>query len=125
MTANVLIVDDSSLARRTVRQVLENLGHKVDEATDGAQALERYFIGRHDLVILDMVMSGMYGLDVLGKIKELNPDARVIVVTADIQTTTREQVRAAGASAFLNKPVNRQSLTEVVSSVLAGGFGWN
>jgi two-component system chemotaxis response regulator CheY len=121
----ILIVDDSSLARRTVRQAIEEMGYTVEEASDGAQALERYFINRHDLVVLDMVMSGMYGLEVLAKLRELNPEARVIVVTADIQKSTLEQARTAGAAAFLNKPVNRQELTRIISTLLSGGTGWN
>ena len=125
MKAKVLIVDDSSLARRTVRQMLEEMGHTVEEATDGPQALERYYINRHDLVILDMVMNGMYGLDVLAKMRELNPDARVIVATADIQKSTQEHARAAGASAFINKPLNRTELARLVALVLSGGVGWN
>lgn len=125
MNAKVLIVDDSSLARRTVRQLLEEMGHTVEEAVDGAQALERYFISRPDLVILDMVMGGMYGLDVLAKMRELNPEARVIVATADIQQSTREQARAAGAAAFVNKPINRQELSRLVAAVLSGELGWN
>ncbi len=125
MNAKVLIVDDSNLARRTLRHMLEEMGHTVEEAADGTQALERYYINRHDLVLLDMVMNGMYGLEVLGKMRELNPEVRVIVATADIQTSTREQVRGAGAAAFVNKPVNRKQLAEVVTSVLEGGTSWN
>ena len=125
MNAKVLIVDDSSLARRTMRQLLEELGHSVEEASDGPQALERYFIHRHDLVMLDMVMQGMYGLEVLAKLRELNPEVRVIVATADIQKSTLDQVRAAGASAFVNKPINRQEVSRLVATVLAGGAGWN
>jgi two-component system, chemotaxis family, chemotaxis protein CheY len=68
--AKILIVDDSSLARRTTRHFLEGMGHTVEEASDGTQALERYYINRHDLVILDMVMTGMYGLEVLAKIRK-------------------------------------------------------
>lgn len=124
-TRKILIVDDSSLARRSARQILEELGHSVEEASDGALALERYFIGRPDLVLLDMVMSGMYGLEVLAKLRELDPDARVVVVTADIQTSTEDQARAAGASAFLNKPLNRKKLQDTVSAVLEGTFQWN
>jgi two-component system chemotaxis response regulator CheY len=108
-----------------VRQALEALGHTVEEASDGAQALERYFLSRPDLVILDMVMNGMYGLEVLGKIRELNPEARVIIATADIQTSTLDQARAAGASAFLNKPINRQALSQTVAKLLAGEAAWN
>jgi two-component system, chemotaxis family, chemotaxis protein CheY len=125
MNAKVLIVDDSALARRTVRQALEELGHTVEEASDGAQALERYYISKPELVILDMVMSGMYGLEVLAKIREMDPDARVIVATADIQTTTADQAKAAGAKGILNKPVNRQQLAATIQLVRAGGDTWN
>jgi two-component system, chemotaxis family, chemotaxis protein CheY len=118
MKAKVLIVDDSSLARRTVRQIIEQLGHAVDEAADGSQALERYFINRPDLVILDMVMSGMYGLEVLAKLREMNPEARVIVATADIQKSTHDQAVTAGAFAVINKPVNRDELSKIISAAL-------
>jgi two-component system chemotaxis response regulator CheY len=126
MNAKILIVDDSGLARRMLRQMLEEMGHTVEEATDGPSALERYYIHRHDLVLLDMVMNGMYGLEVLAKIRELNPEVRVIVATADIQNSTRERVRGAGASAFLTKPVNRKELAGVVTTLLEGkDVQWN
>lgn len=118
MNAKVLIVDDSSLARRTLRKMFEELGHTVEEASDGAQALERYYIHRHDLVMLDMVMDGMYGLEVLAKLRELNPEVPVIVATADIQSSTREQVMAAGATAMVNKPISKKELLEAVSRIL-------
>ena len=125
MNANILIVDDSSLTRRTLRGLLEEMGHKVDDASDGTQALEAYFLRRPDLVILDMVMSGMYGTEVLAKIREMNPDARVIVATADIQQSTADQVKAAGAAGILNKPINKAKLTAALTTVLAGGNTWN
>ena len=125
MNAKILIVDDSSLARRTARVVLEEMGHTVEECSDGHQAIERFFLGQPDLVVLDMVMQGMYGLDVLAKLRELNPTARVIVVTADIQRSTEAQVRAAGASGMLNKPLNRQAFSAAVARVLEGGSTWN
>jgi DNA-binding NarL/FixJ family response regulator len=67
----------------------------------------------------------MYGLDVLTKLRELKPDVRVIVATADIQQATRDQVRAAGAQAMLNKPINRDLLGQVLRAVLEGGNTWN
>jgi two-component system chemotaxis response regulator CheY len=124
MSEKILVVDDSGLARRTVRQLLEEMGHTVEEATDGAQAIERYFLNRHDLVILDMVMEGMYGLEVLMKFKQLDPDIKVIVVTADIQSSTKAEARAAGAAALINKPIVREELTQVVTSVLKGEKAW-
>ena len=125
MIAKVLVVDDSGLARRLTRQFLQELGHTVEEATDGAQALERYALNRHDVVILDMVMHGMYGLEVLTKLRQLNPTLPVIIVTADIQKTTREQVRSAGAVAMVNKPLNKEELASVLGTVLSGGAVWS
>ena len=124
MKAKILIVDDSALARRTLGILLEEAGHTVESASDGAQALERFSLGAHDLLILDLVMNGMYGIDVLARLLELNPAARVIVATADIQKLTAEQVRAAGAKGILNKPINRQQLTAAVDAVLEGRDLW-
>ena len=125
MSAKILIVDDSGLARRLTKQFVEELGHSVEEATDGAQALERYVLNQHDAVILDMVMHGMYGLEVLLKLRQLNPKLPVIVVTADIQKSTREQVQAGGAAAIINKPLKREELASVLGTVLAGGSVWS
>jgi two-component system chemotaxis response regulator CheY len=125
MKAKVLVVDDSGLARRLIRRILEELGHEVEDVSDGVQALERYVLNRPDVVVLDLLMQGMYGVEVLQKFKELNPDLPVIIVSADIQRTTREQVKAEGAAAMVNKPVTKEQLAEVLSIVLEGGKVWN
>lgn len=125
MKAKILVVDDSGLARRLVRKILEDLGYEVDDVSDGAQALERYLLNRHDAVVLDLLMQGMYGMEVLQKLKELNPNLPVIVVTADIQRTTREQVKELGGAAMVNKPVTKEQLEEVLKIVLTGGTVWS
>jgi two-component system, chemotaxis family, chemotaxis protein CheY len=125
MRKKILVVDDSSLARRLTRRILEELGHEVEEASDGAQALEKYSLNAYDLVVLDMLMHGMYGLEVLQKLKELNPSLPVVVATADIQRSTRDQVKEAGAVALVNKPVNKEELAEVLELVWKGGTTWN
>lgn len=125
MNAKILIVDDSSLARRSSRRILEEIGLTVEEATGGAQALEKFFLNRPDLVLLDMVMSGMYGLEVLGKLRELDPAARVIVATADIQKSTRDQAKAAGAAGFVNKPLEAAQLKAMITKVLEGVDTWS
>jgi two-component system chemotaxis response regulator CheY len=117
----LLLVDDSGLARRSMRAILEADGFEVVEAEDGMIALERYFLDRPDAVLLDLVMKGMYGLDVLTKLRELDGGARVIVVSADVQTSSHTLVAAAGASGFINKPVDREKLLDVVHTVLRGG----
>ena len=125
MKYKLLLVDDSGLARRSMRAILEDDGFDVVEAEDGMVALEKYFVEKPDLVMLDLVMKGMYGLDVLAKLLELDPAARVIVVSADVQSSSQEMVQAAGASGFINKPIDRAHLIQAVRSVLEGGTKWN
>jgi two-component system, chemotaxis family, chemotaxis protein CheY len=121
MMAKVLVVDDSSMSRRTLRRILEPAGHEIIEAEEGIIALERYFLERPDLVFLDLTMSGMYGIDVLNKLREMDPQARVIVASADIQVSTRDLVKSGGASAFINKPFAGDKILSIVSQVLEGG----
>ena len=118
MKPKLLLVDDSGLARRSLRAMLESGGFDVVEAEDGMTAIERYFLERPDVVMLDLVMKGMYGLEVLTKLREIDPTARVIVVSADIQRSSHQLVEEAGAIAFLSKPVDREQLLNVVQSVL-------
>ena len=125
MKRKLLLVDDSGLARRSMRSMLEANDFEVVEAEDGMVALEKYFVERPDIVMLDLVMKGMYGLDVLTKLREMDPSACVIVVSADVQSSSRDMVQAAGASAFVNKPVEREHLLAVIRSVLEGSQQWN
>ena len=125
MKLKILIVDDSSLTRRTLRGLLEEMGYEVEDVPDGARALEAYFLHRPDAVLLDLVMQGMYGADVLTKLREMDPAARVLVATADIQASTAEQVRAAGAAGLINKPVNKAKLAAALDVVLKGEQSWN
>jgi len=118
MSTTVLVVDDSGLARRTTRRVLEAGGYLVIEAEDGLSALEKYYVDRPDVVVLDLVMKGMYGLDVLTKLREIDPAARVIVISADIQTSSRDMVTAAGASGFLTKPAKAEDVISAVEQAL-------
>jgi two-component system chemotaxis response regulator CheY len=118
MSRTVLVVDDSGLARRRVRGILEGAGYAVIEAEDGMSALERYFVAKPDLVLLDLVMKGMYGLDVLTKLRELDPAARVIVVSADVQTSSHEMVDQAGAVGFVMKPVDADEVLATVRAAL-------
>jgi len=115
-----MVVDDSAMSRRTLRRILETAGYSVVEAEEGMAALELYFIEKPDLVFLDLVMKGMYGLDVLTKLRELDAGARVVVASADIQTSTRALVEEAGASAFINKPFVTENVLGVVEAAIGG-----
>lgn len=120
MNAKVLIVDDSALTRRSLRQILETAEYEVMEAENGLDALERYFLDKPDVVLLDLVMRGMYGLEVLQKLRELDPQARIVVVSADIQTSSQDLAGEAGATAFINKPFDRAEILSALNVALAG-----
>lgn len=121
MKAKILIVDDSALARRMIRKIVEELGHEAEDASDGEQALERYQLHHHDAVILDLLMQGMYGMEVLRKLKEMNPNLPVIVASADLQKPTRKEVKETGAAGMINKPLAKEQL----GVVLKGGTAWS
>lgn len=123
--AKILIVDDSTMSRRMLRRFLEADAHQIIEADDGLVAIERYMLEHPDLVTLDMTMRGMHGLDVLAQLRALDPAARVLVATADIQRSTRDMVQAAGGSGFLSKPFEEERVRRAVEQILTGGRAWN
>jgi two-component system, chemotaxis family, chemotaxis protein CheY len=121
MTGTILVVDDSGLARRSARRILEGAGYEVIEAEDGMSALEQYFVRKPAVVVLDLVMKGMYGLDVLTKLREIDSEAKVIVLSADIQTSSRDLVETGGAQAFINKPVQPAELLAAIADAMRKG----
>ena len=100
-----------------MRRIIESVGHDVVEADDGAAGIEKYFLEKPDAAFLDLTMKDMYGLDVLAKIRELDPDARVVIASADIQDLTRKMVTEAGANGFINKPLTPEKVIESLDSV--------
>jgi CheY-like chemotaxis protein len=115
----VLITDDSQLTRRILRAILEAAGHEVMEASNGSLALESIVQDAPDCILLDLLMPGMDGFEVLGTLNEQGNDIPVIVLTADIQETARKKCIRMGAFDFLNKPPNDDELNAAVEKALA------
>lgn len=118
--AKILIVDDSALSRRMLRGILEGAGHEVVEAQDGLMALERFSLERPDLVMLDMTMEGMHGLDVLEKIRQMDSKAPVLAASADIQQTTQDLFFKAGGTGFVYKPFDTAQVLPALENALKG-----
>jgi len=121
VSTKILVVDDSALSRRTLRRILEEAGYSVVEAGEGMTALEMYFIEKPKAVVLDLVMKGMYGLDVLKKLREMDHEARIVIASADIQSSTRTLAEEAGAYAVINKPLVAAEVIDALNRALAGG----
>jgi CheY-like chemotaxis protein len=117
--SRVLITDDSQLTRRILRAILEAAGHEVMEASNGSLALESIVQDAPDCILLDLLMPGMDGFEVLGTLNEQGNDIPVIVLTADIQETARKKCIRMGAFDFLNKPPNDDELNAAVEKALA------
>lgn len=116
--AKILIVDDSTYARRILRNMLEKGGHQIVEASNGTEALQQIPLEKPDLITLDLLMPGIQGQELLGQIKSSYPHLKVVVVTADIQEDTRRELLALGADEFLNKPVSSEALFAALSRLL-------
>ena len=99
----LLVVDDHAAFRAAVRQVVEDLSVLVIEAASGEEAVTRYAAERPDWVLMDLRMPGMGGLKAAQAIRELAPDARVVVMSQVQGPEYAEQARSAGATDFLNK----------------------
>ena len=117
--ASIMIADDSAFTRRTHRRILESEGHVVLEAASGMAALECFAVNRPDLVLLDLTMEDMSGLDVLARMREMSAEACVVVISADVQRSTTQLVTEAGALRFLGKPVTSEALLGTVRDVLS------
>jgi len=111
----ILVVDDDSEIRHTLRGVLEDEGHRVTEASDGVQALAAIEQRRFDAVLLDVNMPEMGGLEALTMIREQSPDTGVIMVSGESTITTAVQALKRGAFDFIEKPVDPERLLDVLA----------
>jgi two-component system, chemotaxis family, chemotaxis protein CheY len=117
--AKILVVDDSALSRKISKRILVEAGHEVDVAGDGLAALEHYALQRPDLVLLDVTMTEMNGLEVLRQLRALDAQARVVMATADVQASTRKMAADLGAMGFIAKPFVPRPLLDAVAAALA------
>ena len=101
----VLIVDDNVMTRNLIRDLLTEMGHEVvGEAENGDEAVKAYTASRPELVLMDMIMPGKNGLEVLGDLKVIDPGAKVVMVTAVEQDLISQQLIDKGAIGVLHKP---------------------
>jgi DNA-binding response OmpR family regulator len=119
----ILIVDDEPHIRRLLATRLETEGYEVEEADDGEQGLRTVQEFGPDLVILDLVMPGANGLEVLSRIRA-DPESNtlpVIILTAKGQDSDRDLALAGGASDFVTKPFSPMKLLARIREILDAG----
>jgi CheY-like chemotaxis protein/anti-sigma regulatory factor (Ser/Thr protein kinase) len=115
----ILVVDDDRTTLNLIRLQLRSAGHKVDTALDGAAGLDRIARRRYDLVLLDVWMPGMDGLEVLGRIRDAPHAPPVVVMTADDAPATVVRAIRERAYRYVTKPIEPDDLLALVNEVLA------
>ncbi|MCS0653275.1 response regulator transcription factor [Cytobacillus firmus] len=116
----ILIAEDEEILRMLIADTLEDGDFEVDEAEDGEEALKQLEIKQYDLVILDYMMPGLTGLDVIRKIRgehALNKEVKILMLSAKSQQNEQEEVLKAGADYFMVKPFSPLQLFEKVGKI--------
>ena len=118
MTAKILIVDDEEIVIRSCRRILGDSMYVLDSTHDGQDALRKVDETEYDLIVLDIMMPGIDGLEVLQQVKERHPDVDVIMMTGLSEIQTAVKAMKLGAFDYLSKPFDPDELKHVVDRAL-------
>ena len=115
----VLVVDDEETVRKLLQRILEGAGYQVATAANGKEALYKVSLGETDLVLLDIKMPEMSGIEVLSKLTTESPDICAIMVTSVVETETAVEAMKLGAYDYILKPFDRDDVLQKVLGAIA------
>ncbi|MBD1544714.1 response regulator [Roseibium aggregatum] len=120
MSANILTVDDSSSVRMTTRMALTGAGYSVTEAVDGKDGLEKAKSGRFDMIVTDLNMPNMNGIQMIEELRRTPSQLGVpiLFLTTESDSDMKSRAKAAGATGWLTKPFEPDQLVKLVKRVL-------
>jgi CheY-like chemotaxis protein len=120
--ATILLVDDEDLLREGVREILEMSDYTVIEARDGEEALSQFAVNNVDMVISDVVMPNMDGVDLVSRLRESFPDIPILTISGGSRVVSArfglDSTLLSGANASLTKPFTAKQLIEKVKELL-------
>lgn len=118
MSSTIMVVDDRVGIRKLLQEVLQDAGYHVIAAAGGSEAIEK--IGRVpvELVLLDMKMSGMDGLETLTLLKKIRPEVIILIMTAYEELEVLKEAARRGASGYISKPFDIEELKEIIAGQL-------
>jgi CheY-like chemotaxis protein len=114
----VLVADDNDVAQRLCRRVLEKAGYVVLIAADGLQAVDVALAQRPSMILMDVAMPGIDGLEAMRRIKEAIPTMPIVIASAHSMASDRERFLAAGADNVLSKPFRLADLVAIVGTLV-------
>jgi CheY-like chemotaxis protein len=116
--ADILIIDDDPQIRRLLKRILRGVGHTVREAKDGLDGVSLFWQKRPDLVITDIVMPGMEGIETILSLRQSGPAMPIIAISGGSDPLYLEAARKLGATAELRKPFLPRQLLDLVAGLL-------
>ena len=119
MAKNILVCDDAAFMRMMIKDILTKNGYNIaGEAENGLKAVEKYNETKPDLVLMDITMPEMDGIQALKKIKEMDPAAKVVMCSAMGQQAMVIEAIQSGAKDFIVKPFHAERVLEAVKKVV-------
>ena len=116
--ANILVIDDDETMRDWCQQILSQAGNKVETAEDGLKGLDILKKESFDLIILDLKMPGLSGMEVLQKVNEEYPETAVVIITGEATVESAVEGMKTGAYDFIPKPFTPESFLTAVKQAL-------
>ena len=116
---NILIIDDEKAIRKTLSEILSYEGYKIEEASDGEEGLKKFRDKTYDVVLCDIKMPKLDGLEFLDKARDTNPDVPVIMISGHGTIETAVEATKIGAQSFLEKPITMVKLLKAVEAGLS------
>lgn len=110
----LMVVDDEPIVGKRLRQVFGKIGFEIETYTDSAAALAAMAEKSFDIVVTDLKMEGIDGIEVLKRVRAMNPKTRVIIITGYASPDTAELAEQEGVFAFLAKPFRLDELKQVI-----------
>jgi DNA-binding response OmpR family regulator len=115
----ILVIEDDEEMRALLRDMIEDEGYKTDSVNNGSEAFRKLAKESFDLIITDVRMPGLTGLDILPGIKKLQPDAPIIVITAFGSEEVQRKALERGANAYLEKPIHFRELRTLIHDMFS------
>ena len=119
--ATILLIDDDEALRNVTAEILMEAGYTVDDAPDGKSGLELYRTGHHDVIITDIAMPDMDGLELIMSLSRTTPKPRIIAMSGDSQFSESVYLptaRQLGVQTTIGKPIRAEALLQAVAKVL-------
>jgi len=114
----ILLAEDEEVLRMLVVDTLEEEEYEVDEAADGTEAVQLFERNNYDLLVLDYMMPGLTGLEVIEHVRQKDKEVKILMLSAKSQQYEQEKVIEAGANYFMAKPFSPLELKDKIEDIL-------